>query len=84
MRARTRRSLTAVSVLWIGVVVWLFPRVPLQVFNVLLVTVVVPWVWLLWAFCRASAHQHADKWARAVDKVHNGGRPRPLPSVGAR
>jgi uncharacterized membrane protein len=78
MTVRTRRSLAFLSAAYLMAVGLLFGSVPLAVFNVLLTTVMPPLVWLLWVFARALANQHADQWARDVDKVH-GGRPRPIP-----
>lgn len=77
MKARTRWPLTLAAVAWIGAVAWSWPHLP-AVWEWLVGTVVVPWVWLMWSFTRWSAHQHADREARAIEKVH-GGRPRPLP-----
>jgi hypothetical protein len=80
MTARTRRTLTAVAVLWFAVVVWSLTVLPVSLpFNALLASLVVPMVWLLGSFARASAHQHANRWARDIEKVHSAGRPRPLP-----
>lgn len=78
MRTRTRRALTVVSLAYILLVGSLIRVVPLPVLNVLLATLVVPLVWLIWAFARWSAHQHADRWARDIQKVH-GGRSQPMP-----
>lgn len=75
-----RRALTAASLLWFAVVGFCTGHIPLKVLNVLLVLSAVPMVWLLWAFCRWSAHQHAEKWARDIAKVH-GGRPLPHQAV---
>lgn len=70
MKARTRNILTLVSLGYVGMVGALVGRVPLSTLNVLLVTVAVPMVWLIWAFCRWSAYQHASRWARDIEKVH--------------
>jgi hypothetical protein len=78
MTAKTRRILTAAAVLHMTVVGYLSTHVPLRTFNILLATLVVPLVWLVWAFCRWSAHQHANRWARDIRTVQ-GGRPAPLP-----
>jgi hypothetical protein len=72
------RVLTAVSLLYAGLLLYLIPRVPLPLLNALLAVSVVPMVWLIWAFCRWSAHQHANRYARDVQKVH-GTRPAPMP-----
>jgi putative effector of murein hydrolase len=45
-------------------------RVPLSTLNPLLVSLAVPLVWLIWAFARWSAYQHAARWARDIEKVH--------------
>jgi hypothetical protein len=74
----TRTVVTLAALAYIVLVGYLFTVVPLQVFNVLLVTVVVPMVWLIAAFARWSAHQHANRWSRDIAKVH-GGRPVRLP-----
>jgi hypothetical protein len=48
MTARTRRTLTAVAVLWFAVVVWSLTVLPVSLpFNALLASLVVPMVWLL-------------------------------------
>jgi hypothetical protein len=80
--ATTRRVLTAVAVAWFAGVGVAVSRVPLTVLNLLLVSLAVPLVWLIWAFARWSAYQHADREAAAVRKV-KGGRPVPLPHQGA-
>jgi peptidoglycan/LPS O-acetylase OafA/YrhL len=69
-KARTRRILTAVSAAYLVLVGALVGRVPLPVLNDLLVLLVFPLVWLIWAGCRWSAHQHADKYANDVVTVH--------------
>jgi small-conductance mechanosensitive channel len=74
MRARTRNILTVVSLVYISAVAYLFTVLSLRTFNALLATVVVPLVWLVWSFCRWSAHQHSERWARDIEKVH-GSRP---------
>lgn len=81
MRARTRNVLTVAALVYIGVVVWSFIWLPLGTFNVLLVTTVVPLVWLVLAFCRWSAYQGAERYARDVEKVHG---PRAGTRVGVR
>lgn len=78
MKARTRRILTAAAVLQVVMVGFLFTHVSLRTFNVLLASLVVPLVWLLWVGARASAHQHANSYARDIRKVQDG-RPAPLP-----
>lgn len=70
MRARTRNVLSLAALVYIGVVAWSFTVLPLGVFNVLLVTVVVPLVWLVLAFCYWSTHQHSTSVARDIKKVH--------------
>lgn len=77
MRARTRWVLTVASVLWIADLVVLWPHLSARL-EWLVATAVVPLVWLIWSFCRWSAHQHANRWARDIDRVHRG-RPVPLP-----
>lgn len=74
VKTTTRRMLTAVSMAYIVLVGFLSQVVPLPVFNPLLATVAAPLVWLIWAFSRWSAHQHADRWARDIEKVHGGQR----------
>lgn len=69
MKTWNRRALTAASLLYMATVGFLFTRVPLPVFNLLLAALAVPLVWLIWAFARASAHQHANRWARDIQKV---------------
>jgi len=78
MTARRRRALTLAASTYLAALVVLFGDVSLQVFNLLLVVAVAPLLWLLWAFCRWSAHQHANRYARDVEKVH-GGRPVRVP-----
>jgi hypothetical protein len=80
MRARTRNVLTVAALVYIGLVGYLFGEMPLRSFNVLLATTVVPLVWLVWAFCRWSAYQHSNRWARDIEKVHG---PQPV-RAGAR
>lgn len=70
MRPQTRRILTVLSTLYMALTGWLFTVMPLRPFNVLLATVVLPLVWLVWEFCRWSAHQHSARWARDIAKVH--------------
>jgi hypothetical protein len=77
--ARTRRILTAVSLLYVAAVVYAETKIPVSpMFNALLATLAVPMVWLIWVFARASAYQHANRWARDIAKVH-GARPVRLP-----
>lgn len=78
MNARTRRILTAVSLLYIAVVACPVTRLPMPWFNLQLALTVAPLVCLIGLFARASAHQHANRWARDIEKVQ-GGRPAPLP-----
>jgi hypothetical protein len=80
--ARTRRILTAVSLLYVAAVVYTETKIPVSLmFNALLATLAAPMVWLIWVFARASAHQHANRWARDIQRVH-AGRPAPLPQQG--
>lgn len=69
MKARTRKVLTAVSLLYIAAVAALIGRVPLPAFNLLLAFVALPLVWLIGAFARWSAQQHSRRWARDIEKV---------------
>jgi hypothetical protein len=78
MRARTRNTLTLAALVYIATVGYLFTVLALRTFNVLLATVVVPLLWLVWAFARWSAYQHSARWARDIKKVHSG---RPVRAV---
>ncbi len=73
-----RRALVVAALGHIAAVVFLFGEVDLSTFNMWLASTAVSMVWLLWVFCQWSAHQHARRWARDIEKVH-GGRPRPMP-----
>lgn len=70
MSAARRHTLTVGCFVHIVVVIALFGDVTLPMFNALLMTTVLPGLWLLGSFCRWSAHQHAARYARDVDKVH--------------
>lgn len=82
MSARTRRVLAVVAVLWIAALGWAWPHLS-PAGELLLVTLIVPVQYLLWVLCRASAHQHANRWARDIARAH-AGRPRPLPTESVR
>lgn len=69
-----RRALTAAAVSYLVALGPVFGEVSLPVFNALLIGAVLPLVWLIAVFCIWSAHQHADRYARDVEKIH-GGRP---------
>lgn len=73
MSPRTRAVLNVVALVYVTAVGVLFGDVALRVFNLLLASTVVPLVWLIWVFCRWSAHQHANRWARDIAKVHGNG-----------
>ena len=80
MSARTRKILTASSVLYVVLVVFPATWLPMPWFNLQLALMAVPLVWLIGSFARFSAHQHANRWARDIQKVHGtAGRPARLP-----
>jgi hypothetical protein len=70
VNALTRALLTVASGVYLAVVVLLFGRVPLPVFNLLLATTSVPLVRVLWVIARALVFQDAKRWARDIEKVH--------------
>lgn len=82
MKARTRRLLAAVALLWIAGLVWAWPHLS-PAGELLLVTLIAPVQYLVWVLCRASAHQHANRWARDIARAH-ASRPRPLPAEAVR